>query len=107
MKNLAKRVLAVLTKVEGAVTAPDEENMKMLLRRKRMLELMERKRMTAKWLAAKLGVSKQFFSQVLQGAKKLSFERSRILVGIFGADDLSYVIDWDGMGIRNPFTEVA
>lgn len=74
----------------------------MLLIRKRMLELMENKELTAKWLAAKLGVSKQFFSQVLLGKKKLSLERSRILIEIFGADDMAYAIDWDGMGIRNP-----
>ena len=79
----------------------------MLLRRKRMLELMDRKGVSATWLATRLGVSKQFLSQVLSGAKKLSFERSRILVRIFGADDMSYVIDWDGMGIRNPFMEAA
>lgn len=79
----------------------------MLLHRKRMLELMKYRNITAKYLATKLRVSRQFLSQVLLGRKKLSLQRSRIIVDLFGAYDLAYAIDWDGMGIKNPFEEVA
>jgi len=76
----------------------------MRLQRRRMLELLQIRKMSAATLAAALGVSKQFISQVLSGGKKLSLKRSRQVIELFGADDIAFVIDWDGMGIKNPFT---
>lgn len=74
----------------------------MRLLKTRMLELLEMRKMNITYLAKTLGISKQYLSQVLSGHKKLSFNRTKQMIELFGADNISFVIDWDGMGIKNP-----
>jgi len=59
--------------------------------------------LSASGLAAQLGVSRQYLSQVLAGQRKLSLKCSKRLIDFFGANVVSEIVDWGAMKIENPF----
>lgn len=58
----------------------------MKIRRKRILELLVIKKMSQAELARILGTTPSFVTHVLNGRKKLSFKKGKLLIELFGAD---------------------
>jgi len=79
----------------------------MLLQKEKILKLMWQKGITAKYLASTLMVSGQCLRQVLLGRKRLGFNRSRLMIEMFGAYAIADAIDWERMGKVNPFAEIV
>ena len=76
----------------------------MILREKRMRELIALKKMRQVDLAKAIGISPAYLCLALKGKRKLNINYSRKLIELFGADLMFGAIDWDAMHIRNPFS---
>lgn len=79
----------------------------MLLQKEKIIKLMLQKGLTVKYLATSLMLNERLLVQVLLGRKKLGYNRSRLMIEMFGAYDIADAIDWVRMGKVNPLAEVV
>lgn len=79
----------------------------MLLQKEKIIKLMLQKGLTVKCLATSLMLNECLLVQVLLGHRKLGYNRSRLMIEMFGAYDIADAIDWERMGKVNPLAEVV
>lgn len=70
--------------------------------KRRFLFLMRESKVTPTWLAKELGLSLIGLARVVNGKDELDEEQSKQLMAMFGAEEMSSVIDWEGMNVRCP-----
>lgn len=68
----------------------------------KMLALMRDSNVSPIWLARKLNLTYEELLHAVNGKVELELEQAKILLAMFGAEELASVIDWEGMNVRCP-----
>lgn len=68
----------------------------------KMLALMRDSNVSPIWLARKLNLTYEELLHAVNGKVELDLEQAKILLAMFGAEELARVIDWEGMNVRCP-----
>lgn len=68
----------------------------------KMLALMRDSNISPIWLARKLNLTYEELLHAVNGKVELELEQAKILLAMFGAEELARVIDWEGMNVRCP-----
>lgn len=68
----------------------------------KMLALMRDSNVSPIWLARKLNLTYEELLHAVNGKVELDLEQAKILLAMFGAEELASVIDWEGMNVRCP-----
>lgn len=68
----------------------------------KMLALMRDSNVSPIWLARKLNLTYEELLHAVNGKIELDLEQAKILLAMFGAEELARVIDWEGMNVRCP-----
>lgn len=68
----------------------------------KMLALMRDSNVSPIWLARKLNLTYEELLHAVNGKVELELEQAKILLAMFGAEELARVIDWEGMNVRCP-----
>lgn len=68
----------------------------------KMLALIRDSNVSPIWLARKLNLTYEELLHAVNGKVELDLEQAKILLAMFGAEELASVIDWEGMNVRCP-----
>lgn len=74
----------------------------MILKGKVLLKLFRKNGVTAAVVARELGMSFAEFAHVLRGSVPLGMEESRLMLSMFGAEDMTAAINWEALRVRCP-----